>query len=192
MQPSEDEQEAPVATRLIGSSVVRQKHEDDLLILAVCLSVCVSVCQSVSLSVSIMNVGDVRVAEDKDFELLKIYLSRNDGWRLEYDRGETKVWTRNPPDLNGSAAFKMIRVRRKSFQVIATSFMPRRRLDPCHLTRACQFAPPENLPLVTGAIRTLLHISRMLSCVSRLIRFKIFCMCARSRSLGPRTGPSWP
>ncbi len=56
-----------------------------------------------------MDVGEVRVAEDRDFELLKIYLQRNDGWRLEYERGDTAVWTRTPPDLNGSA-FKMIRV----------------------------------------------------------------------------------
>ncbi|XP_059080025.1 START domain-containing protein 10-like, partial [Tigriopus californicus] len=59
-----------------------------------------------------------RVAEDKDFELLKIYLSRNDGWRLEYETGKTAVWTRIPPTdaetlVNGckSSDFKMIRVK---------------------------------------------------------------------------------
>ena len=62
-----------------------------------------------------MNVGEVRVAEDRDFELLKIYLQRNDGWRMEYERGDTAVWSRSPPqDLNGSA-FKMIRVSAKNF-----------------------------------------------------------------------------
>ena len=53
-----------------------------------------------------MEVGEVRVAEDKDFELLKIYLSRNDGWRLEYDKDETAVWTRPSEGSN----FNMIRV----------------------------------------------------------------------------------
>ena len=67
-----------------------------------------------------MEVGDVRVAEDTDFELLRIYLSRNDGWRQEYDKQGTKVWTRAPPEDKG-APFKMIRVRtvvgRKSHKV---------------------------------------------------------------------------
>ena len=53
-----------------------------------------------------MEVGEVRVAEDKDFELLKVYLSRNDGWRLEYDKDETAVWTRPSEGSN----FNMIRV----------------------------------------------------------------------------------
>ena len=53
-----------------------------------------------------MDVGEVRVAEDKDFELLKIYLTRNDGWRLQYDKEETAVWTR-PSE---GSDFNMIRV----------------------------------------------------------------------------------
>ena len=53
-----------------------------------------------------MDVGEVRVAEDKDFELLKIYLSRNDGWRLEYDKEDVAVWTR-PSE---GSDFNMIRV----------------------------------------------------------------------------------
>ena len=60
-------------------------------------------------SVVTMEVGDVRVAEDSDFDLIKIYLNRNDGWRMEYEKGETAVWTRNPPEDKG-APFKMIRV----------------------------------------------------------------------------------
>ena len=55
-----------------------------------------------------MEVGEVRVAEDKDFDVLKIYLSRNDGWHLEYEKGRTAVWTRPMPETDGD--FKMIRV----------------------------------------------------------------------------------
>ena len=54
-----------------------------------------------------MDVNEVRVAEDKDFEVLKIYLSRNDGWMLEYQHAQTSVWTR----LAQESEFKMIRVR---------------------------------------------------------------------------------
>jgi len=42
-----------------------------------------------------MNVGEVRVAEDSDFALLKILLSRGDGWDLEHNSGSTMVWTRH-------------------------------------------------------------------------------------------------
>ena len=61
-----------------------------------------------------MNVNEVRVAEDKDFEVLKIYLSRNDGWMLEYQSGPTSVWTRQAPETD----FKMIRVRTKNRSII--------------------------------------------------------------------------
>ena len=69
-----------------------------------------------------MEVGEVRVAQDTDFDLLKIYLSRNDGWKLEYDKGETTVWTRQTPEQqqqaklegkakeNNETGLKMIRV----------------------------------------------------------------------------------
>ena len=55
-----------------------------------------------------MDVNEVRVAEDRDFEVLKIYLSRNDGWALEYQQGPTSVWTRQASE----SEFKMIRVSR--------------------------------------------------------------------------------
>jgi len=54
-----------------------------------------------------MNLNEVRVAEDKDFEVLKIYLSRNDGWNLNYERGKTAVWTRQAPE----SEFSMIRIK---------------------------------------------------------------------------------
>ena len=56
-----------------------------------------------------MNVGDVRVAEDKDFEILTVYLTRNDGWNLQYEHKLTRVWTRTPPEQDQNN-FKMIRV----------------------------------------------------------------------------------
>jgi len=54
-----------------------------------------------------MDVNEVRVAEDKDFEVLKIYLSRNDGWMLEYQHAQTSVWTRQAQE----SEFKMIRIK---------------------------------------------------------------------------------
>ena len=53
-----------------------------------------------------MNLNEVRIAEDKDFEVLKIYLSRNDGWNLHFQKGQTAVWTRQAPE----SEFAMIRV----------------------------------------------------------------------------------
>lgn len=62
-----------------------------------------------------MDVGEVRIAEDKDFDLLKVYLSRNDGWALDFEMGRTVVWTREPPlDKGGDVNFKMIRVNAES------------------------------------------------------------------------------
>ena len=67
-----------------------------------------------------MNVGEVRVAEDKDFETLKVYLTRNDGWNMQYQNGHTKVWTRTPPQDENNT-FKMIRVP----QLYYFGFVPR-------------------------------------------------------------------
>ena len=80
-----------------------------------------------------MEVGEVRVAEDKDFELLKVYLNRNDGWKLEYDKNAIAVWTRTPmvssgkngnPSSSSPSAFKMIRVGFPSIQVYNSSIQP--------------------------------------------------------------------
>eukprot|EP00092_Neocalanus_flemingeri_P005914 GFUD01006368.1.p1 GENE.GFUD01006368.1~~GFUD01006368.1.p1 ORF type:complete len:270 (-),score=76.08 GFUD01006368.1:152-961(-) len=54
-----------------------------------------------------MNIGEVRIAEDSDFALLKVLLTRGDGWALEYSSGMTKVWTR--PAENSH--FRMIRLK---------------------------------------------------------------------------------
>jgi len=55
----------------------------------------------------IMNVGEVRIAEDSDFALLKILLSRGDGWDLEHNSGSTMVWTRHADN----SIFRMIRLK---------------------------------------------------------------------------------
>merc|ERR1711936_1277878 len=55
----------------------------------------------------IMNVGEVRIAEDSDFALLKILLSRGDGWELEHNSGSTMVWTRHADN----SIFRMIRLK---------------------------------------------------------------------------------
>merc|ERR1712130_805610 len=54
-----------------------------------------------------MKIGEVRVAEDSDFALLKVLLSRGDGWVEEYQQGSTRVWTR-PAD---NSHFRMIRLK---------------------------------------------------------------------------------
>ena len=42
-----------------------------------------------------MVVGEVRVAEDKDFDLLRTYLTAESGWSLEYEKkGRISVWTK--------------------------------------------------------------------------------------------------
>merc|ERR1711892_769952 len=58
-------------------------------------------------SEDIMNVGEVRIAEDSDFSLLKVLLTRGDGWTQEFSSGGTQVWTR--PAENSH--FRMIRLK---------------------------------------------------------------------------------
>jgi len=53
-----------------------------------------------------MNVGDLRVADDSDFDRLKVYLTRGDGWNLEYTSGPTKVHSR----LGDKSSFRMIKL----------------------------------------------------------------------------------
>ena len=47
-----------------------------------------------------MNVGEVRVAEDSDFALLKVLLTRSEGWNQEFSSGVTQVWTRPAENSN--------------------------------------------------------------------------------------------
>ncbi|KAK7863517.1 hypothetical protein R5R35_004970 [Gryllus longicercus] len=53
-----------------------------------------------------MDVGVVRVAEDSDFERLKEYLDNHTGWKLEYGKEDTRVWTKSVEHTN----FKMIKL----------------------------------------------------------------------------------
>ena len=57
-----------------------------------------------------MNVGTVKIAEDKDFQVLKTYLSScDDEWTLQYEKPNTKVWTKSPPQEQ-NISFKLIKV----------------------------------------------------------------------------------
>lgn len=38
-----------------------------------------------------MEVGVVKIAEDSDFNMLKRLVDENSNWKLEYDKGDTKV-----------------------------------------------------------------------------------------------------
>lgn len=53
-----------------------------------------------------MDVGVVKVAEDEDFERLRRLLDNHEGWKLEYEKQMTKVWTKSACDTN----FKMIKI----------------------------------------------------------------------------------
>ncbi|XP_033743458.1 START domain-containing protein 10-like [Pecten maximus] len=54
-----------------------------------------------------MQVGEVRVAEDADFKRLKTLCDEKDGWKQEYNKNNTCVWTKN----NDVSDFKIIKVR---------------------------------------------------------------------------------
>lgn len=41
-----------------------------------------------------MEIGEVRIAEDRDFEKLKNLIDVQDGWKLEYKKDPTLVWTK--------------------------------------------------------------------------------------------------
>ena len=57
-----------------------------------------------------MNVGEVRKAEEKDFQILKSHLTNcDDEWTLEYEKKDVKVWTKLPPKEQNTN-FKLIKV----------------------------------------------------------------------------------
>nr|CAD7592926.1 unnamed protein product [Timema genevievae] len=60
-----------------------------------------------------MDVGIVRVAEDQDFAKLKQLIDIHTSWKLEYNKGSTKVWTKSVSGTN----FKMIKDTTYLFQI---------------------------------------------------------------------------
>ena len=55
---------------------------------------------------SVLQVGEVRVAEDSDFRKLKTLSDETDDWKLEYQKNGTNVWTKN----NTNSSFKVVKV----------------------------------------------------------------------------------
>ena len=53
-----------------------------------------------------MQVGEVRVADDEDFRKLKELCEQTDGWKLEYHKHNTFIWTKN----NDLSEFKIFKV----------------------------------------------------------------------------------
>jgi len=54
-----------------------------------------------------MAVGEVRVAEKRDFEYLRSLIDNNDYWKLEFKKSSTSVWTRDMCNTT----FKMIKIQ---------------------------------------------------------------------------------
>lgn len=54
-----------------------------------------------------MDVGEVRVAEDADFNRLKSLCDDTNGWKQEYNKNNTTVWTK----INELSEFQMVKVR---------------------------------------------------------------------------------
>lgn len=53
-----------------------------------------------------MDVGEVRIADDRDFERLKALTDKHDGWKVEYKKKDTTVWTKSTQQTE----FKMIKL----------------------------------------------------------------------------------
>ncbi|KAG5321569.1 STA10 protein, partial [Acromyrmex heyeri] len=54
-----------------------------------------------------MDVGIVKIAEDKDFEKLKQLYDDNNNWKLDYNKPDLSVWTKSVPGIS----FKMVKIR---------------------------------------------------------------------------------
>ena len=55
---------------------------------------------------SVLQVGEIRVADDSDFRKLKNLDEDADNWKLEYQKNNTSVWTKN----NEVSSFKIVKV----------------------------------------------------------------------------------
>ena len=58
-----------------------------------------------------MEIGEVKVADDADFERLIQMCQHHEGWNHVYQKGLTNVWTKS----NDVCDFNMIKVIRKFF-----------------------------------------------------------------------------
>uniref|UniRef100_A0A0K2VH66 START domain-containing protein 10 n=1 Tax=Lepeophtheirus salmonis TaxID=72036 RepID=A0A0K2VH66_LEPSM len=64
-----------------------------------------------------MEVNEVRIAGEKDFESLRAFLARDEGWNKAYDKKDMSVWTRSDSQ---DSAFKMLRVKTEFSDVPAS------------------------------------------------------------------------
>lgn len=53
-----------------------------------------------------MDIGIVKIAEDKDFEKLKQLYDDNNEWRLDYNKPDLSVWTKSVRGIS----FRMVKV----------------------------------------------------------------------------------
>lgn len=65
-----------------------------------------------------MDVGEVRVAEDADFNRLKSLCDDTNGWKQEYNKNNTTVWTK----INELSEFQMVKVSILIFCQVNISF----------------------------------------------------------------------
>ena len=56
-----------------------------------------------------MQIGDVRVAEEADFDRLRNLCQCHDDWRQDYNKNGTTVWTKT----NDVSNFQMVKVGRR-------------------------------------------------------------------------------
>ncbi|XP_071561047.1 START domain-containing protein 10-like isoform X1 [Temnothorax nylanderi] len=54
-----------------------------------------------------MDIGVVKIAEDKDFEKLKQLYDDNNNWKLDYNKPDLSVWTKSVPGIS----FRMVKIR---------------------------------------------------------------------------------
>lgn len=53
-----------------------------------------------------MDIGIVKIAEDKDFEKLKQLYDDNNNWKLDYNKPDLSAWTKSVPGIS----FRMVKV----------------------------------------------------------------------------------
>ena len=66
---------------------------------------------------SVEQAGNIKVAEDTDFEKLKNLCDENSDWKLEYQKNTTSVWTKT----NEVSNFKMIKVSTELSRVLMST-----------------------------------------------------------------------